>query len=89
MNGSLFTKTFWKDATERAIKTGAQFVLLVAVGGGVIAESQTVNAFALDWQNLAGVFLGGVVVSLLTSVASAGLAQRGTASLTSAVKPAE
>lgn len=71
---SVFTKDFWKGALERAVKSGAQFVLLVlgvgVAAGGVDTETaQVINAFALDYVALGGAFLGGVLMSVLTSVA--------------------
>jgi len=61
----MWTLAFWKAATERAVKTGAQAVLTVYVVGDV-----ALNAFEADWGNMAGIGLGGVVVSYLTSLAS-------------------
>lgn len=71
------TKSFWNGVLDRGIKSGAQFVLLVlGVGisaGGVDSETaQTINAFALDYVTLGGAFLGGVIMSLLTSLAFPG-----------------
>ena len=69
----MFTLTFWKAATERALKSGAQFVLLT-IGGGFAAGAagnETINAFLLDFPTLGGVFAGGLIVSYLTSVVSA------------------
>lgn len=63
----MFSKVFWKDALERAIKTAAQFGLFAlgtvtwTVIGDVISTSQAVG--------LAVAF--GFVLSILTSVASA------------------
>ena len=62
----MFTLAFWKAATERAVKTGAQSVLTVYFVGDV-----ALNAFQADWVNMAGVGLGGVALSYLTSLASA------------------
>lgn len=81
----MFTRKFWKAATERALKSGAQFVALT-IGGGAIAGAagnETVNAFLLDYPTLGGVFLGGALVSYLTSVISAPVGGDGP-SLTSA-----
>ena len=77
----LFTVSFWKDATERAVKSLAQAVVL-ALGG------DAVDVWHVDWQTVTGIGLGGAVLSLLTSLASVGIANRGTASLTAAVEPA-
>lgn len=82
MSTTLFSTAFWKDAAERAIKTGAQSILL-ALGGGVV------DAFALDWRILAGAGLGGALLSLLTSIGSGAYTDGGTASLTKAVEPAK
>jgi len=73
----MWTKKFWKAAAERGIKTGAQFVLLilgvgVGAGAGESGTAQVVNALALDYATLGGAFVGGVLVSALTSVISAG-----------------
>lgn len=61
----MWTLAFWKAATERAVKTGAQAVLTIYFVGDV-----ALNAFEADWVNMAGVGLGGVVLSYLTSLAS-------------------
>lgn len=71
----MFTKRFWKKATERAAKTGAQFTI------GAVGLDVAVNAFTLDWQLAAGVFLGGAFLSYLTSVASSGVGEEGTPDL--------
>lgn len=62
----MFTLTFWKAATERAIKTGAQSILTAYFVGDV-----ALNALQADWANMAGIGAGGVVLSYLTSLASA------------------
>jgi hypothetical protein len=64
----LFSRPFLLAALERAIKTAAQAVLVVWLVPGEIA-----NALTLDWQLAAGVGAAGFVVSILTSVASAGV----------------
>lgn len=61
----LFTRAFWADAAERSLKTAAQ-VAILAIGQGV-----TVDLFSADWRNVAGLALGGAVLSLLSSIASA------------------
>jgi hypothetical protein len=62
----MFTTAFWRAAAERALKTGAQAVLTVYFVGDV-----ALNAFEADWVNMAGIGLGGVALSVLTSLASA------------------
>lgn len=59
-------REFWRATLERAIKTAAQIVVLT-IGGDVV------NAFDLDWKNIAGLALGGAVLSVFTSLASSGL----------------
>lgn len=60
----MWTAKFWKEATERAIKTAAQFALVFigADGGGLMT---------LNW-NVAGVAIaGGALASYTTSIISA------------------
>ena len=68
---ALFTKNFWLDAIERSLKTGAQFV----IGGLGLGEIS--DAFTVDWRLGLGFATTGVVLSLLTSIASAGVGVRG------------
>lgn len=71
----LYTKSFWLEAIDRALKTGAQIPLVIWGIG-----DQLLNVMEVDWQ-LAGYYaLGGMVVSLLTSIGSAGMATKGNAS---------
>lgn len=60
---SIWSKKFWQAAGERAVKTAAQSALLV------IGADQF-NAVAADWPEVGGFALGGLVLSLLMSVAS-------------------
>ena len=66
MKQTLFTRAFWLDTAERAIKTAAQSALLVfgqdAVGFDV---------FAAGLWNAIGFAAGGAVLSILTSIVSA------------------
>lgn len=69
----MFTKAFWKDTAERAIKTLAQSL------GGALAG----YTIGQDWK---AALVGAAVTtasSLLTSMASAPLGTKGTASLVS------
>lgn len=61
----MFTRKFWKLATERAVKTGAQAVVL---GIGSAASFDAVHA---DWEYLGSMALGGAVLSYLTSLITA------------------
>lgn len=73
---TIWTATFWKAATERAVKTLAQTAaaLIVASGTGLINT---------DWLTLASVSGMAALVSLLTSIGSDALTGSGP-SLTSA-----
>lgn len=61
----LFTKDFWVDTLERAIRTACQAALSAGVVGGV-------GLFEVDWLNVCGIALVAAVASVLTSVASSG-----------------
>lgn len=73
----LFTTAFWKGAAERALKSGAQFALLT-LGVGLTAgtvdgeTAQVINAFTVNLATLGGTFLGGALVSVLTSITFSG-----------------
>lgn len=70
----MWTRRFWKVATEHAIKSAAQFVLL-------LAGADQLNVFKFDWERAAGVALGAALLSYLTSLGS-GLVTNGSPSLT-------
>jgi len=72
----MWTTSFWKSAVERAVKTAAQ-VTVAFLGADVV------NAFSVDYQRVAGIALGAAVVSILTSVASAGVGPENSPSLVS------
>ena len=67
----IFTADFWTvrvdaltEHTGRALRTGCQFVL------AAVAQDVTgANLFDVNLINLAGVYLGGVFLSLLTTFA--------------------
>ena len=48
----MFTKKFWMESSERALKTLAQTFLSLA------AAETMFDAFIADWQTLAGVSVG-------------------------------
>lgn len=62
----MFTKTFWKDAVERAVSTGAQFAL-AAIGQDVAG----VDLFAVNPGNVLGAFATGAVLTVLKCLAAA------------------
>jgi hypothetical protein len=71
---TMFTATFWKSAAERAIKTVAQALIAVLA-------ATTFDWFTADWQAIAGTAATAGVLSLLSSIASAGIGDKGTTSL--------
>ena len=63
---TLFTRAFWADAGERALKSAAQAVLGVALVG-----DRVFDVLDADPTVLFGAGATGAVLSLLTSIASA------------------
>ena len=70
----MFTQKFWIEATERALKTFAQFVLVLGAAGSF-------NVFDVDWKTNLGLALGGALLSYATSIVSASIGDKGTPSL--------
>lgn len=73
---TIFTTTFWADASERALKTIAQTILSIWVVG-----DQVFNLMQADWTQTVGVALGAGAISILTSIVSASVNSTGSASL--------
>jgi hypothetical protein len=71
----MFTATFWKLAIERAVKTAAQTLILSAGAGAGF------DLYSFDLKAAAIATLGGLLLSLLTSIASAPFGTAGTPSL--------
>ena len=63
---TMFTKKFWIEASERALKTFAQFILVLGAAG-------TLNVFTVDWKTNIGLALGGALLSYATSLVSANI----------------
>lgn len=61
----MFTKDFWIDTFERAIRTACQAALSAGVVGGV-------GLFDVDWLNVCGIALVAAIASVLTCMASSG-----------------
>jgi hypothetical protein len=70
----MFNKVFWLEATERAIKTLAQFIVVLGAAGSL-------NVFTVDWQTNIGLALGGALLSYATSIVSAGVSKTHSPSL--------
>ncbi len=70
----LWSKAFWLDATERAVKTFAQSALATFGVGAT-------NIMSVDWQGVLSVGAGAALVSVLTSVASERVGTKGSPSL--------
>jgi hypothetical protein len=64
----MFSLNFWRQTIERAVKTGAQF--LVAVVG-----AEQFNLLEADWQAMLATVGTGVALSILTSIATSGFGE--------------
>lgn len=62
----IWTRGFWTEAFERAVKTAIQVPLSVWAGGDVVMD-----AFQMDWQYVLGLAFTGFLTSILTSIVSA------------------
>lgn len=74
----IFTKLFWKDAFERAIKTFAQTFIAVV---GVAAPASGTDLINVNYLPVILTSLLAAGISIVTSVASAAKAGTDTASL--------
>lgn len=70
----MFQKRFLLDAAERAVKTAAQAAVAVLT-------AEATGLLEVDWTQLISVTGMSALMSLLTSVASFGVADRGSASV--------
>jgi hypothetical protein len=61
----MFTKSFWTQTIERAVKSAVQMALLMTAG------ATGFDLFTLDAGRLALGALGAAILSILTSIASA------------------
>jgi hypothetical protein len=67
----MWTKSFWKQAAERAVKSAAQALIgLWALDGGL-------NVLDVDARLAAGVAAGAAVLSVLTSIVTSGIGEPG------------
>lgn len=67
----MWTKLFLMDLAERAVKTFAQSLIATLAVGTPI--------FDLEWTQGLGIAATATVISVLTSIASFGVGERGTA----------
>jgi len=61
----IWSGTFWRDALERAVKTGAQTLAALLVAGTTI--------LSLNWVDALAVTGTAVLASVLTSIVSTGI----------------
>jgi len=71
---SIFTKRFWIESTERAIKTAAQTFLALDLG-------ETANLLTIDWPAMLGTAGGAALLSYATSIVSSSITRRPSPSL--------
>lgn len=71
----MLTGAFWRGAADRALKSAAQALLLLW------AASSGLNVLEVDWATSLGLAGGAAVLSLLTSVASGVVGEKGTTSV--------
>jgi hypothetical protein len=70
----VFNSVFWKEATERALKTLAQFVVTLGAAG-------VFNVLTIDLKTTLGLGLGGMLLSYATSILSAEVNKKDSPSL--------
>lgn len=61
----MWTKRFWTDTAERALRSAAQTAIL-AIGAG-----EAFNLFHLNVASFSGLVLGGVALSVLNAIVAA------------------
>lgn len=60
----MMTWRFWREAIERGVKSGAQAVILA------LGASEGLDLFTMDFGLLVGAYGAGVLLSVLTSLAT-------------------
>jgi hypothetical protein len=70
----VFNSVFWKEATERALKTLAQFIITLGTAGAF-------NVLDVDLRTTIGLGLGGMLLSYATSILSAEINKKKSPSL--------
>lgn len=74
-DGTIFTRRFWKETAERAIKSCAQSLIFLAGAGAV-------NLFKIGWQQVLIGAVGYTLISILTSITTASVKGKPTADAT-------
>ena len=69
----MWSAKFWRDATERTVRTMAQ-TLLALLG------NQVVNVVALDWAQIMSITVGAGIVAVLTAIVATGVGDHTSAS---------
>ena len=72
----MWGRSFWVDVAERAVRTFAQALIPILAADGA-------DLLHLDWPTSLGGAGTAAALSVLTSIASAGIGDAGTASLVS------
>lgn len=76
----MYGRNFWRQAAERAVKTAAQAALLLVPADGF-------NVLDVDWRIGWGTALGGALLSVLTSLVTAGIGPKDDPSAVTSTKP--
>lgn len=66
----IWTLSYWKSTLELVVR-GAAIAALTAMGGSAL------DAWHLNWKTIGGMALSGAVLSLLTSLSSATVGDKG------------
>ncbi len=72
-NGTLFTAYFWKGALERAIRTYAQALFAILVGGMIVTDTA-------QWREALLSSAVAALLSVLTSIVASGVGDKGSPS---------
>lgn len=65
----MFTTSYWKQVAERAAKSAAQALIGLWIGDGF-------NVWTVDVRLASGVAAGAAVLSVLTSIVTAGIGEK-------------
>lgn len=82
----MFTKTFWKDASERAIATFAQTIIAMV---GVLAPMSSFDLLNVHYEQVILVGLVSGILSYLKSIVAARVSDTQSASLLAVKKQGE